>query len=135
MNKAKNTLLFVSILSMLSVWGFAAVYHAGYIPQGLDLFIFTVIMVTGLYAFFVNMKRYKDEQDGFPAEDEMSLRIKYRADHYAFMTSMYIWAFIFLFKQYFPDVETILGAGMLLSLFAAMAIRGYLARHYNENSD
>jgi len=134
-NKAKNTLLLVSILTMLSVWGFVAVYHAGYIPKGLDLFIFALIMISGLYAFVTNMKRYKDEQEGFPAEDELSLRIKYRAGYYAFVASMYIWLFIFLFKDFFPDIETMLGGGVLTSAFLAMGIRGYLTRHYNENAD
>jgi len=135
MKTAKDSLLFVSLLVMLSVWGFAAVYHAGYIPDGLDLFIFALIMISGLYAFFTHMKRYQDEQQGFPPEDELSVRIKYRAGYYAFIASMYIWLFIFLFQRFFPDIETILGSGILLSALVAMVIRGYLTRHYNENAN
>lgn len=135
MNRAKNTLLLVSVLVMLSIWGFAAVYHAGYIPNGLDLFIFFLIFVGGIYAFVVHMKRYKDAQKGFPAEDELTTRIKYKAGYYAFVASIYIWLFIFLFKDIFPDVESMLGSGILLSAILAMLIKAYLTRNYHEDQN
>jgi hypothetical protein len=65
----------------------------------------------------------------------MSTRIKYKAGYHAFMASMYIWLFIFLFKDLFPDVETMLGGGILLSAVTAMAIKAYLTRHYHEDQD
>jgi len=135
MKQHKSALLPVSVLIMLSIWGFATLYHAGYIPNGLDIFIFAMIMVGGVYAFIVHMKRYKDIEQGFPPEDERSTLIKYKAGYYAFSISMYIWLFIFLFKRYFPDVETMLGGGILLSAVVAMSIRHYLERHYDENEN
>jgi len=135
MKQTKNTLLLVSALVMLSVWGFAAVYEGGFIPAGLDIFIFAMIMIGGIYAFITHMKRHKDLENGFPVEDEMSTRIKYKAGHRAFIVSMYIWLFIFLFKDLFPDVETMLGGGILLSAVLFIAIKSYLTRHYHENQD
>ena len=135
MKQTKNTLLLVSVLVMFSIWGFLAVYKAGYIPTGLDIFIFAMIMIGGIYAFITHMKRHKDFEKGIPVEDEMSTRIKYKAGHHAFMVSMYMWLFIFLFKDIFPDVETTLGGGILLSGVISIAIKAYLIRHYHEDQD
>ena len=51
------------------------------------------------------------------------------------MASMYMWLFIFLFKDIFSDVEIMLGGGILLSGVMAMAIKTYLTRHYHEDQD
>lgn len=135
MKQSKTALVLVSILVMLSVWGFIAVYRNGYVPSGLDLLIFVLIIVSGVYAFMTHLKRHRELVAGYPAEDEMSRLIKYKAGHHAFMASMYIWLAIFLFKESFPDIETLLGGGILLSGVTAMAIRAYLTRHFDENPD
>ncbi len=135
MKPAKSALIPVSLLFMLSIWGFAALYHGGYIPNGLDIFIFAMIMISGVYAFITHMKKYKEIEQGFPPEDELSTQIKYRAGYYSFLASMYMWLFIFLFQRHFPDVETMLGGGILLSGVTAMVIRTYLTRNYNENTN
>ena len=119
---------------MLSIWGFIAVYKGGFIPTGLDIFIFVLIMIGGMYAFVTHLRRYKDVKSGFPAEDEMSTRIKYKAGYYAFMASLYMWLFIFLFKDLFSDVETMLGGGILMSAVLAIVIKSYLTR-YHEDQD
>jgi len=62
-------------------------------------------------------------------------RASYKAGYYSFLTSMYIWLFIFLFQRYFPDVETMLGGGILLSCIIAIGLRAYLTRHFDEYSD
>jgi hypothetical protein len=46
-----------------------------------------------------------------------------------------MWLFIFLFKDIFPDVETMLGGGILLSGVISIAIKAYLTRHYHEDQD
>lgn len=135
MKQAKNALVFLSILAMGGIWGFIALYRAGYIPSGLDVFIFAMIMVSAVYAFVTHMKRYKDEEQGFPPEDELSTQIKYKAGYFAFIASMYIWLFIFLLQRHFQDVETMLGSGILLSAIIAIVIKGYLARNFHENED
>ena len=135
MKKLKSALVAVSVLTLLIIWGFIGVYKAGYIPTGLDVFIFALIMISGIYAFVTHMKQHKEIQRGFPAEDEMSTRIKYKAGYHAFMASMYVWLFIFLFKDLFPDVESMLGGGILLSALISMVIKSYLTRNYNENQN
>ena len=135
MKHAKDALMLVSILMMLGIWGFVAVYKAGFIPAGLDIFIFLLIMIGGIYAFVTHMRRYKDVKSGYPAEDEMSTRIKYKAGYYAFMASLYMWLLIFMFNGFFPDVETMLGGGILTSAVLSMTIKSYLTRHYHEDQD
>jgi len=135
MKQAKSALIPVSALFMLSIFGFSALYNAGYIPNGLDLFIFAMIMIAGIYAFVVHMKRYKDLEQGITPDDELSNQIKYKAGYYSFLVSMYLWLFIFMFQRYFPDVETMLGGGILLSGIIAMGMRAWMARHLDEYSD
>lgn len=135
MKQTKRALVLLSILIMFCIWGFIALYKTGYIPTGLDLFIFALIIVAGIYAFVTHFKQHKDVQSGFPAEDEMSTRIKYKAGYYAFLTSLYMWLFIFLFKDFFPDVETMLGGGILLSITLSIVIKTYLTRHYHEDQN
>ena len=135
MSESRSTILPVSVLFMLSIWGFAVLYHAGYIPRGLDIFIFAMIMIAGIYAFVTHMRRYKDAQEGFAIEDELSTQIKYKAGYYSFITSLYIWLGIFLFQRYIPDVETTLGGGILLSACVAIGIKAYLTRRYDENDN
>lgn len=135
MKQAKSALIPVSVLFMFSIFGFSALYNAGYIPNGLDLFIFAMIIIAGIYFFVVHMRRYKDLQQGIAPDDELSNQIKYKAGYYSFLTSMYIWLFIFLFQRYFPDVETMLGGGILLSCVIAIAMKAYLTRHFDEYSN
>lgn len=133
MKQTKTTLMMISVLIMLSIWGFIAVYKAGFIPSGLDLFIFALIIICGIYAFVIHLRRHRDHEQGIPVEDEMSTRIKHKTGYHAFTASMYMWLLIFVFKDLFPDVETMLGGGILLSGVIFMGIKGYLAKHYNED--
>ncbi len=135
MKHAKNALVLQSILAMGAIWVFIALYRAGYIPSGLDVFIFAMIMVSAVYAFVTHMKRYKDEKQGFPPEDELSTQIKFKAGYLAYIASMYIWLFIFLLQRLFPDSETMLGSGILLSAIVATVIKGYLTRNFHENEN
>lgn len=135
MGDSKSKLVSVSVLVMLTIWGFVALYHAGYIPKGLDLFIFAMIMVAGIYAFVKQMRRYEEEKRGFAVEDELSKRIQYKAGYYSFIASIYIWLAIFLFHRFIPDVETMLGGGILLSAIVSIGINTYLTRNYNEDEN
>ena len=55
MKQAKNALVLQSILAIGAIWGFIALYRMGYIPSGLDVFIFAMIMVSAVYAFVTHM--------------------------------------------------------------------------------
>ena len=38
-------------------------------------------------------------------------------------------------QRHFPDVESMLGSGILLSAIIAMVVKGYLTRNYHENEN
>ena len=135
MKQTKRALLLVSFLIISCVFGFIAAYRTGYEPSGFHLLIMALIIATAIYAFVVHFKQHKDVQSGFPAEDEMSTRIKYKAGHHAFLASMYMWLFIFMFKDFFSDVETMLGGGILVSAALSIVIKIYVTRNYHEDQN
>ena len=121
-NKRK-TLMLTSIIIMAVIWGFIALEKGTDLLHGLDLYIFILIIIMGAIAFMRALKKDKEEKEGFNTEDELSLLVKYKSGYYAYMTSMYFWLFLFLFKDKFPDVETLLGSGILLS-----ALIGFISK-------
>lgn len=134
MKRYKSSLVLVSILFMACIWGFVFAQRSGIIPGGLELFIFLLIMCAGIYAFVQEMKKHKDIENGFPAEDELSDQIKYRAGYLTFLTSIYIWLALFLIKEWFTDYDTLFGLGVLLPAVLFMGIRGHLSRNFNEDT-
>ena len=135
MNQTKSPIVVVSVLLIASIWALIALYQAGYVPSGLDAVIFALILISGVYAFVVHMKRHNDMKQGLPPDDELSNQIKYKAGYYAFLSSMYVWLFIFLFKHVFPDLESLLGTGILTSAVISIAIKAYLSRNYYANEN
>jgi len=115
MKTKRKTLMFTSILFMAAIWAFIFIEKGTNLFKGYDLIIFILIVVLGVIALLSAVKKDKDEKEGIPIEDELSDQIKYKAGYYAFFISMYMWLFIFLFKEKFPDLETLLGGGILVS--------------------
>ena len=132
MKKNRKILMITSVLIMAAIWGFIVLEKGADLFQGLDLVIFILIIVIGAIAFFRALKRDKEEKDGLPAEDELSTRIKYKSGYYAYMTSMYMWLFIFLLKDNFPDTETMLGGGILFSALIAFVSKIVVKRKLND---
>ena len=131
MKKENKTFMLTSVLLMFALLGFGIAYNRGFDFKGLDLLIFALIVIVGGIAVFLSHKRDKSIEAGFPAEDEMSLLLKYKAGYYAFLSSMYIWLFIFIFKDKFPDVESMLGGGILLSALNSFFIKFIIKRGLN----
>lgn len=135
MKQQRKKLVIGSILLMFVLLGFSFLFNRGYVPTGLDIFIFLLIIISAVYAFLKLIKNYKDAKEGIPVEDEMSTRILHKAGYQAFMISLYLWLGIFLFQNYFPDRETMLGTGILLSALVFMVNKSYLTKHYHENKN
>ena len=136
--KSKRTkIMIASVLIMVAVWGFIAVKEGSdmFTNWGLDFFIFIFIIITGIIAFVIALKKDKDEKEGFPAEDELSNLVKYKSGYYAYLSSMYMWLFIFIFKSKFPDTETMLGGGILLSVLIFYISKIIVKRELNEKQD
>jgi hypothetical protein len=119
MKKSRRTLMITFMVIMLSIWGFIIVQKGTNLFKGIDVFIFAIIIILGVVALINAYKKDKEEREGYPAEDELSTIMKYKAGYYAYLSSMYMWLFIFLLRDKFPDVETMVGGGILLSALIA----------------
>ncbi len=78
------------------------------------------------------VKKDRDEKLGIATEDELSNLIKYKSGYYAFLSSMYMWLFVFIFKDKFPDTETMLGGGILLFALIFYVSKVIVKRGFNE---
>jgi len=135
MKISRKALLITSILITAVILGFIVLVRGTELLKGLDLFIFALIIILGVVAFANAFKRNKEVSEGFTIEDELSRLLKYKAGYQAYMASMYMWLFIFLFKDKFPDVETMLGGGILLSAAIAMIAKFLVKKQFNEESN
>ena len=117
---------------MATVLGFIIVEKGTNLFHGLNLLILILIILGGVVAFVTALKKDKEEKQGMPADDEFSLLLKYKAGYYAYMASLYMWLFIFLFKGYFPDIETMLGGGILLSALVGFISKYIVKQQFNE---
>lgn len=124
--------MIVSILIMLSIWGFILLERGTNLFNGIDLIIFIIIITVGAIAFIRAFRKAKEEKAGLSTEDELSTRIKYKSGYFAYLASMYMWLFIFLFKDKFPDIETMLGGGILLSALISFITKILVKRNFNE---
>jgi len=130
----RYSLAIISLLGMACFWGFVLARRAGVVPGFLEIFIFVLILIGAGYSFFVEMKKLKDIESGFPVEDEMSEQVKYRAGYYSFMSSIYVWLSLFLLKERFTDYDTLFGLGIMLPLVIFIMLRSYFTRNPHENS-
>lgn len=131
MKTKRKTLLITCVLIMAAIWGFIIIEKGTDLFKGLSLVIFILIIIGGVVAFFTALKKDKDEKEGLPLEDEMSNQIKYKAGYYAYMASLYMWLFIFLFKDKFPDIETLLGGGILLSALISFIAKAIVKKQFH----
>ena len=136
MKAGRKTLLIVSILIMAITLAYIIMERgATNFFEVKRIIILGLIIILGVIAFVKALQKNKEEKDGIPLEDEFTALIKYKAGYYAFLSSMYMWLFIFLFKGYFPDVETMLGGGILLSGLISYIAKIIVKREINEKQN
>jgi len=134
MKRNRIILMLASIIAMAAFWGFIALEGGTELFQGLDLFILILIVVIAAIAFILAIKKGKKEKEGLTIEDELSLKIKYKSGYYAYLYSMYMWLFIFIFKDKFPNIESMLGGGVLLSAIIYGITKFIISKDYNEKN-
>ncbi len=121
------------LLALLLAGSVAAIFLLGEEFQTpLNIIIIALIIILGGYFIYQEIKIDREKKEGLPPEDELSNLIKYRAGYKAYLASMYMWLFIFIFKDKFPDTETMLGGGILLSAIIYMIIRATEKKKYLE---
>ena len=112
--KAKRTLLILVGLILTFSAGILAYSQMAEIQIKM-MVIYGLIGIVAIISIFIAIKKMKEEKQGQPIEDEFTTQIKHKAGFYAYISSMYMWLFIFLFRGFFPDTETLVGGGILLS--------------------
>jgi Ca2+/Na+ antiporter len=132
MKKNRKILLITSILIMLVFLGFIIINKGADFFRGLKLIIIVLMIIIGVIALVTAYKKDKEEKEGFPSDDELSTLIKYKSGYYAYLASMYMWMFIFLFKDKFPNIESMIGGGILLSGLIGFLSKSYVKQNFNE---
>ena len=132
MKKSRTALLLLIGLTLFFTLG-VLLYSQMAEIQPKMLIIYVLIGIVALISIVVAIKKMKEEKEGQPLEDEFTTQIKYKAGFYAYIASMYMWLFIFLFRSIFPDVETLVGGGILLSGVIGFACKAIAKQQINEN--
>lgn len=137
MKSGRKVLLMTSILVLTIIGGLIAYAvidpdPGGNLFKGLNLLILILIIALAVIALVIAFRKDKEERSGFTIEDELSKLMKFKAGHDAYLASMYMWLFIFLFKDMFPDTESMLGGGILLSGLIGVISRQVVKHRFNE---
>ncbi len=96
------------------------------------LLIYGLIGIVAIVSILTAVKKMYEEKEGQPIEDELSTQIKHKAGHDAYIASFYMWLFIFLFRDLFPDTETMVGGGILLSGLIGFIAKIMVKQKFNE---
>jgi len=133
MTIARKKLLIISILlAAVCLAVFILLKDTGFDLNIKYLFIISLIIFLGIYAFTNAMVKALDEKKGFPADDERTKLLNYKSGYFAYLGSMYMWLFIFLFRSKFPDIEMMLGGGILLSALIGFITKFAVRTKFNE---
>ncbi|MCF8371450.1 MAG: hypothetical protein K9H64_07500 [Bacteroidales bacterium] len=99
-----------------------------------ELDLILLILLIGNVVFTVSRaaKLNKEEIQGFPIDDEMSNRIKYKAGYFAFFISMPIWIFIYVFMKLNHYSESIFAWGIFLSALSYIVAKFVIKQWFNE---
>jgi len=131
MKKSTTALLLLVGLTLTFTLGVLAYSQMAEIQPKM-LLIYGLIGIVALISIVVAIKKMKEEKEGQPIEDEFTTQVKYKSGFYAYIASMYMWLFIFLFRGLFPDTETLVGGGILLSGVIGFVCKGIVRRQINE---
>ncbi len=129
--KTKRALIILIGLTLTFSVGILAYSQMGEIQPKM-LLIYGLIGLVAIISILIAVKKMQEEKEGQPVEDEFTTRIKHKAGFYAYIASMYMWLFIFLFRAMFPDPETIVGGGILLSGVIGFACKFIVKRNLHE---
>jgi magnesium-transporting ATPase (P-type) len=112
--KTKKALLILVGLTLTFSIGIL-VYSQRAVIQPKMLLIYALIGIVAIISIGIAFKKMNEEKEGQPLDDEFTMHIKYKAGFYGYIGSLYMWLFLFLFRDFFPDTETLVGGGILLS--------------------
>ena len=105
--------------------------QTGFFKSINPLFLLALIIIAFVYTL-QSLKRKGKKKNGDPIDDELSILIKYKIGYYSFLASSFLWYLLFVLKDDFPDTETILGGGILLSTLIVIVTNIIVKRFSNE---
>lgn len=132
--KAKKTLIILAGLTLTFTVGILAYSQMEEIQPKM-LLIYGLIGIFAIISILSAVKKRNEEKEGQPIEDELSTQIKHKAGHDAYIASIYMWLFIFIFRDLFPDTETMVGGGILASGLIGFIAKTIVRRKFNEKSN
>ena len=131
MKKSTTILLLLVGLTLTFTIGILSYSQMGDIPIKM-LIIYMFIGIVAIISIALAIKKMKEEKEGQPVDDEFTKQLKHKAGHHAYIASMYMWLFLFLLRGFFPDVETLVGGGILLSGVIGFTCKMYVKKQFNE---
>ncbi len=132
MKKSKKLLLLLVGLTFTFTLGVLSYSQMAEI-QSKMLIIYLLIGLVAVLSIAFAMRKVKEEKEGQPLEDELTTNIKHKAGYYAYLSTIYMWLIIFLFKDLLSDnTETLIGGGILLSGVIGFVCKEIVTRKLNE---
>ncbi len=135
MKQNKKIFMIAAVIFMLAIFISVALEKGNDIFEGLSLYILILIVIFAIITLIIASKKDKELKEGQPADDELSQKIKYKAGYYAYLGSMYVWFVIFIFKNYFPNIESMLGGGILVSAAISFISKFIVKRNFNDKQN
>jgi len=135
MNTGRKISLGVTALGVAAIIGFIIFNKIPIHLTPLDIAILGLAIVIGIVAVVKGIRRDREQKEGYPPEDELSKFIKYKTGYYSFLTSIYIWILILVFRTKFPDFETAIGVGILLSVTFSFINKIFVEKQIHEKQD
>ena len=132
MKTTQSKIVLASVLIMVTIWTFIVNESDSETLKGLDLFLTIAIAAIAVVALILTRIKRKELAEGQPEEDELSKMLKYKAGYQAYMWSMYMWLFIFIVKDKFPNIESMIGGGILISVVLFYTSQYLVKRDFNE---
>ena len=130
--KNRKSLFITAIIIVFLILGFIVLEKGTDLFKGLDLLVFVLIVVLAVFSLIKAIRNDKDERAGLKTEDELSTQIKYKAGYYTFLISIYMWLIISIMENKFPDTETIIGFGLIISALIFFISNIIIKKKFNE---
>ncbi len=132
MKSKRQISIIMSVLILIIILGYIIIAMKDNPITGLDQIILILIIILATIFLINSLKNTQNEKKGLPIDDELSNRIKYKAGNKTYMISMYMWLFIFLLKDKFPNNEIMLGGGIMLSALIFVITKYIVKRNFHE---
>lgn len=129
--KTQRTLVLLVGLSLSMAIGLIVYSQMGELSPKM-IIIYALTGLVAIASIYIAIRKMKDEKEGQPAEDELSTQIKHKSGYLAYIASLYMWLFVFLFRDLFPDSESMVGGGILISALIGYICKSLVKKQYYE---